>query len=197
MVDQWVVDGLTVFGSVFGLEIVDRTNLAVLSLASRRHAASVWAGAALAFTLTTLVAVLIGQVVVIYLSPYILYVRLAGGAGIVAFGLYTLFLSKGEDEKDEEVVPRQRVFLQSLGLILVLETGDGTQILTIFFVVSIGNLVLVFVAALSALLLVLTLGVKGGQVLRGKLSPKSLQRISGVILVLVGAATIFFSLLFG
>lgn len=190
MVDQWVIETVTVFCTILFLEIFDRTNITVISLSSRSTAKAVWAGAALAFTLSTIVAVLLGQIVLSVFLQYILYIRVIGGAGIIAFGVWT-FLKSKEPEKESPTMSSERAsFVQALLLILALETGDDTQLLTILFVSWVGNAILVLVAALSGLLVAMTLGVKSGQFLKGRVSTRNLERASSVIITMVGVVTI-------
>ncbi len=76
---------LAVFGLVFLAELGDKTQIIILTLAARRKAAVVLAGALAAFFLLNLVAVAVGTLVY-HLIPLQVMQWLAGGV-MILFGL--------------------------------------------------------------------------------------------------------------
>ncbi len=193
--------GLTVFAVIFLFEIVDRTNFATISLAGKHPAKQVWTGAALAFTVSSAISVGIGAVVVAYLPAYLMWVKLLGGAILIAFGLRAVLGGDGEEEErsaEEKLgpVPPRRVVLTAFALILFLEMGDNTQILTFEFVAYAGPspgavvLLVVFVAATLALWCTAAVGALSGRFLRSRVPAEKLERVLGAILVAIGAVTI-------
>jgi putative Ca2+/H+ antiporter (TMEM165/GDT1 family) len=186
---EWVAAGALVFCTIFALEFVDRTNLANIALSSRSPPLQVWIGAALAFLVSTAIAVVLGTLILSFLLPEILYIKVGGGALILAYGAWSLLKVMPEELGDEKV-SAGKVILGTFSLILFLEMGDGTQILTILFVASLGNALLVFFAALLGLLCMAAVGVKLGGYLRGKLAPRTVERTSSVLMIVVGLALI-------
>lgn len=193
---SFLVDGAAVFGTIFLFELVDRTNFAVLGLSAKHPYQVVWAGAAVAFVVSTLFAVGVSAVLQAYLGAELVYVKVAGGIILVVFGLVSLLRSADEEALAEKVpsLTARQVFLASFSLILFLEMGDNTQILTILFVLGTGNLALVAVAASIALICVAAIGARGGHFLKTRVPRRAVERVSAGVLVLVGAATIFFAL---
>lgn len=79
-----------VFGSIFVAELGDKTQLATLLFAVDKDVSKlmVFAGAALALTVTSAINVAVGGVVAQYVSERAL--RFVAGAGFIAIGLWTL-----------------------------------------------------------------------------------------------------------
>jgi len=81
---DWRIFAAT-FSAVFLAEMGDKTQLATMTMASGAARWSVFAGAALALTATTLVAVLLGDAVARYVSPT--WIRRGAGAIFIVMGL--------------------------------------------------------------------------------------------------------------
>jgi len=81
---DWRIFAAT-FSAVFLAEMGDKTQLATMTLASGPARWSVFAGAALALAATTLLAVLLGEVVSRVVSP--IWIRRGAGAIFIALGL--------------------------------------------------------------------------------------------------------------
>ncbi|MCI4346824.1 MAG: TMEM165/GDT1 family protein [Thermoplasmata archaeon] len=188
-----------VFAIIFGFELVDRTNFGVVALSAKHSPSDVWMGAALAFVASTAISVGIGIVAISYLAPYLVWVKVAGGLVLLGFGVRGLLLArKGdspetEDRSDQPLGPTQ-VRLLAFSLILFLEMGDNTQVLTILFVASTRNPLLVFVAAALALISVAAIGARSGEFLRTRVPAERLERLLAMILVVVGVLTVLFAL---
>ena len=177
--------------AVIGLtELVDRTNFALIGLAARYRPASVWAGAAVAFWTTTVLAVLIGSALLAALGGHILYLRLGGGIFLLAYAAYLLFVPESERRSPVGRSP----FTTALLLILLLELGDTTMVFTIAFVVSMPSALVVAVAAGSALTLVAASAAVVGRRLGARLEPRHLDRVVIAVLTIVGVVTILYAL---
>jgi putative Ca2+/H+ antiporter (TMEM165/GDT1 family) len=187
----WITAGAIVFATIFVFEFFDKTNLANIAMAARNPPFHVWLGAAIAFLVSTAIAVTIGTLLLHFLLPQILYVKVGGGALLVAFGAWSL-AKRPKEEPEEGNVDRGKVVMGAFLLILFLEMGDETQILTILFVTSFGNLLLVFLAAILALWCMSALGVKLGAFLKGKASPAVVERVSAVLMIVVGLLLILY-----
>jgi len=79
------------FGLIFLAELGDKTQLAVLAMATQRGPLSVFLGASLALVVSTAVAVILGTVAKGYLPEGSLrLLRYAAGALFIAFGAWTI-----------------------------------------------------------------------------------------------------------
>ena len=86
-----VVTVALAFGLVFLAELGDKTQLAVLAMASQRGPLSVFLGASLALVVSTAIAVILGTVAKGYLPEGGLrLVRYAAGALFIGFGVWTI-----------------------------------------------------------------------------------------------------------
>jgi Ca2+/H+ antiporter, TMEM165/GDT1 family len=198
MTSDLVGDLLLVFAVIFSFEIVDRTNFAVVTLSTRHPHQNVWVGAAGAFLVSTTISVAVGWLIVSYLLAYLEWVRVAGGLVLLLFGARTLLERwPGREAEKAETVPEAltpaQVVAAAFSLVLLLEMGDNTQILTILFVTQM-PLLIVFVAAWAALLSVSAIGAFTGRFLKDRVPAERLERVLGGVLVVVGAVTIAWAL---
>ncbi|MCI4324331.1 MAG: TMEM165/GDT1 family protein [Thermoplasmata archaeon] len=190
MLDDLLLEFALVFAVIGGLEFLDRTNFALIGLAAKLPPRSVWAGAATAFVLTTVLAVLIGAALIAALGGHIVYLRLGGGLFLLAYAGYLVVVP----EADRRPPEGRSAFATALVLILLLELGDTTMIFTILFVASVGNLLLVGLAAATALIAVAATASIIGSRLGARVEPKLLERAVIVILVVAGLVTILYAL---
>jgi putative Ca2+/H+ antiporter (TMEM165/GDT1 family) len=79
---------LTTFATVFLAELGDKTQLATLALATGGSRLAVFVGAACALVLTSLIAVLAGDLVARHVPP--VYLQRGAGLLFVALGVVTL-----------------------------------------------------------------------------------------------------------
>jgi putative Ca2+/H+ antiporter (TMEM165/GDT1 family) len=81
---------ITAFVTIFLAELGDKTQIATLLFASNKDTSKwvVFFGAALALTLTSAIAVLLGGTISEYVSEKTL--KLVGGAGFIVVGIWTL-----------------------------------------------------------------------------------------------------------
>lgn len=201
-----LTEGLTVFAVIFLFEIVDRTNFAMVSLSGKHPPLEVWTGAALAFVVSSAISVAVGAAIVHLLPTYLVWVKVAGGAILIAFGAREIL---GKEEEAEEAsaedrlgrsLPPGKVRLTAFALILFLEMGDNTQILTFEFVASAGAapglsvLLVIFVAATLALWCTSAVGARSGAFLRKRVPVDRLEKFLGGVLVVIGLLTILVAL---
>jgi putative Ca2+/H+ antiporter (TMEM165/GDT1 family) len=190
MANDVVLEFALVFAVIGGLELLDRTNFALIGLAAKLPPRSVWAGAATAFVITTVLAVVIGAALVAALGGHIVYLRLGGGVFLLGYAAYLLAVP----EADRRPPEGRSAYATALLLILLLELGDTTMIFTILFVASVGNPLLVGVAAGLALVAVAASAALIGSRLGARVEPKLLERVVIVILVVAGVVTILYAL---
>ena len=193
--------GLAIFGLVFAIELVSRTNVATILMATRHPFLLVWYGAAIGFAGMTLVSVILGTVVVELLLPYLLWVKIGAGVVIAGAGVFEVSRPQSHDsERDEETLdPRDgrtplQVVADAASLIAVLEIGDDTQILAIGFVAATSQPILVYVAVTLGLVSAAAVGARLGRFLKDRVRPARLRRLAGVALMGVGLGIILFAL---
>jgi putative Ca2+/H+ antiporter (TMEM165/GDT1 family) len=183
----WIGVGIVV-AVIGGLELIDRTSFALISLAARGPSLPTWLGGAAAFVVATGVAVTVGAALVGALGPgRIGLVRIAGGLFLLAYALW-LYLHGGEEERPA-VRDHRSAFAVAFLTILVLEMADTTMIFEIVFVTTFGALV-VFVGGALALAAVAAWDVRIGHHLGRRIDARKLDRIVVVVLTVVGALTI-------
>ena len=176
------------FGAIFVVELPDKTFLATLVLATRYRPVLVWVGVGLAFTVQTLVAVLLGHAASLLPSGYV------QAASIVLFAVGAAVLiregrshqeASGEEYAAGEPASGLRAVLASFLVLFAAEWGDLSQLLTISLVARYEAPAAVFVGALAALLSVSALAVVAGKSLLRWIPIHTLHYVgAGVCLVL-------------
>ncbi len=184
-----------VFGTIFVVELPDKTFIAALVLSTRYKPLAVWVGVGLAFLAQTLIAVLAG-----HLATY-LPQMLVRSVALVIFmvGAVVLFRSApGADEEEKETEEEYagkaadaRTGLKAVGasflVLFAAEWGDLSQLLTISMIAKYGHPVSVFIGAWAALLTVSGLAVLAGRVLLRHIRLSTVHYVgSAVCLVLAG-----------
>jgi putative Ca2+/H+ antiporter (TMEM165/GDT1 family) len=184
---------LVVLVVVGGLELFDRTSFALIALSARARAGPTWAGGAVAFVLSTGIAVTVGAAVVAALGPqHLAWVRVGGGVFLVAYAVW-MALRPAEVEDARRSPDVRSAFMTAFVTIFLLEIGDTTMIFQIVFVANYGWWV-VFGAGVLGLVAVAAWDVLLGQRLGARLSPERLKLVVVVVLLIVGALTILYGL---
>ena len=131
-----------VFGSIFIVELPDKTFIAALVLSTRYKPLAVWIGVGLAFGVQTLVAVTVGALATLLPEGVVKGVAIA----IFLIGAFLLFRTApgadaAEQEQEEEFAAKSvddRSFVKaavaSFLVLFAAEWGDLSQLLTITFV---------------------------------------------------------------
>lgn len=190
---------VTVFVTIFVVELPDKTFIATLVLATRYRPLLVWVGVASAFLVQTVVAVAFGGLIsrlpeqpvhalvaVIFLVAGILLLRGAGKA------------DAEEAETEEEFAGKAtadasglKAVSTSFLILFLAEWGDLSQLATAGFVARRGEPLSVGLGAFLALAVVSALGALMGRALLKRLRLSIIRRIGGVICllfaVLIGA----------
>jgi Ca2+/H+ antiporter, TMEM165/GDT1 family len=183
------------FGTIFLVELPDKTFLATLVLATRYRPLFVWIGVGLAFTVQTGVAVLLGHAASFLPDGLVRGVA----AGMFLLGAVLLFRegrSHHQSSGEEYVANARDVHgvRQVLTCFLVLfaaEWGDLSQLLTITLVTRFDDPLAVFVGALGALLTVSALAVLAGQQLLRWIPLHVLHYIGAGVCLVLGLATVY------
>jgi Ca2+/H+ antiporter, TMEM165/GDT1 family len=191
-----VVIALT-FAAIFVVELPDKTFLATLVLSTRYPPVLVWIGVGLAFTVQTLVAVLLGHAVS-FLPEDI--VRAAAGL-MFLIGAVLLFRegrSHHQASEDEAEIAAKakdvhgaKVILTSFLILFAAEWGDLSQLLTISLVAKYENPVSVFIGALGALLAVSGLAVVSGRALLKRISLHALHYVGAAVCLVLAILTAY------
>ncbi|GAB2776376.1 TMEM165/GDT1 family protein [Nocardioides salsibiostraticola] len=179
------------FGTIFVVELPDKTFLATLVLATRYRPILVWIGVAAAFAVQTTVAVALGQLATFLPGDVVrsasLVMFLAGAVLLIREAR-----SHAAAEADEDTAPTTpasgwRAVAASFLVLFAAEWGDLSQLLTLSLVARYDDAPSVFVGALAALLAVSGLAVVVG---RSLLRVIALDRLHyGGALVCLGLAT--------
>jgi Ca2+/H+ antiporter, TMEM165/GDT1 family len=185
------------FGAIFVVELPDKTFLATLVLSTRYPPVLVWIGVGLAFTVQTLVAVLLGHAVSFLPEDL---VRAAAGL-MFLIGAVLLFRegrSHHQASEDEAEIAAKakdvhgaKVILTSFLILFAAEWGDLSQLLTISLVAKYENPVSVFIGALGALLAVSGLAVLSGRALLTRISLHALHYVGAAVCLALAVLTAY------
>lgn len=192
---------LTIVGTIFVAELTDKDALLILSLATRIRPLLVFAAGSVAFTATSALIVLLGSLLVTVVP--ISAVKVIGG--VIMLGYAVLEYRRGlriKEESDKREAPLFRhfgrrevyAFLGILASLMLLDlAGDATELLTVVFVAQFGNILLVFTAAVVALVVASgvesALGARLGRVL----SARVVRRLSVAVFLVIGTLIILTS----
>jgi putative Ca2+/H+ antiporter (TMEM165/GDT1 family) len=187
------------FGTIFLVELPDKTFIAALVLSTRYKPLAVWVGVGLAFGVQTLVAVTAGTLAT--LLPDIVIRSVAIVIFLIgAFVLYRTAPGADAEEKETEeefgakATESKTFFKAIVASFLVLfaaEWGDLSQLLTISLVARYHDHVSVFVGAWAALLAVSGLAVLAGRVLLRYMKLSVLHYVGAAVCLVLAAFTLY------
>jgi putative Ca2+/H+ antiporter (TMEM165/GDT1 family) len=170
---------------VLAVELPDKTLMATLVLAGRYRAVPVVVGAAAAFFVQCLIAVVAGQVIALLPRPAVL------GVVAVLFGIGAVLLiresldhgdeSDGDQARQPPATGFRRVTLISFGVLFAAEWGDSSQLATAAMVARYDALVSVFLASWLALVGVAVLAATAGQLILKHVPVRWVQRVAGLL----------------
>jgi putative Ca2+/H+ antiporter (TMEM165/GDT1 family) len=187
-----------VFGSIFVVELPDKTFIATLVLATRFRPLYVWIGVSLAFLVQTLVAVAVGGLLAqLPKRPVEIFAA-------VMFLVGGVLLLRGADKADEEEAETEEEFSHkgaatavglraiavSFGVLFLAEWGDLSQLLTASMVLQFKEPVSVFIGAFLALVTVSGLAAVLGRALLTRVKLATIRRIGGGVCLLLAALTV-------
>ena len=185
--------------ALFVTELTDKDALLLLTLATRTRAPRVFLAGATAFVFTTSVIVTVGTLA-IRIIP-ILWIKVAGGAVMLAFGLWetrTLVGERAIREQEERLEkPRNglRAFLMMVGALALLDlAGDATEVLTIVFVAQYSDSLLVFSAVCVGLIAATAVETILGNRLGRILTPRKIRLLSIIVFLSLGSFILVTSL---
>ena len=188
------------FGTIFVVELPDKTFIATLVLSTRYRPLAVWIGVGLAFGVQTLVAVTAGALATLLPDTLVKTVAMA----IFLLGAFLLFRTAPsadaeEKEQEEEFAAKAgadqgpnsfvKAAVASFLVLFVAEWGDLSQLLTISLVTKYDH-VNVFLGAWLALLTVSGLAVVAGRLLLRHLRLSVLHYVGAAVCLLLAAVTL-------
>ncbi len=193
--DPFLISFATIAAALFVTELTDKDALLILSVATRVRAPVVFVAGAVAFVFDTAVIVLLGALLLTFVP--IFWVRIAGGAAMLSYGLWEArgLAGKGAVDKEETRIKKSgstwKLFLTLLGSLIVLDlAGDATEILTIVFVAQYDNALLVFFAVSAGLVAATALETALGNRLGKILTPSRIRFGSMLVFLVLGVAII-------
>lgn len=182
---------LSVFGFIFVAELPDKTALASMVLATRYKPLVVFGGAALAFIIQSLVAILVGGLFAMLPQEWV-----HRGAGVL-FLVFAFFMWRRNDD-EEEAKEEQAVkaagqkFYQGIwatfSVVFLAEWGDLTQLATATLAAKYNDPVSVFVGATLALWAVAGIAIVIGSKASQFLKPHIVKWVAIGIFTLLGLA---------
>jgi putative Ca2+/H+ antiporter (TMEM165/GDT1 family) len=187
------------FGTIFLVELPDKTFIAALVLSTRYRPLMVWLGVGLAFFIQTVIGVTAGHLASLLPQTLIHVVALV----IFLIGGVVLFRSapgaeEEEVEAEEEYAARAteartglKALTASFLVLFAAEWGDLSQLLTISLVAKYEQPFAVFVGAWGALLAVSGLAVIAGRVLMRYMSLTVLHYIGGTVCLVLAGVTLY------
>jgi putative Ca2+/H+ antiporter (TMEM165/GDT1 family) len=186
-----------VFGTIFLVELPDKTFIATLVMSTRFRPLLVWIGVCLAFFVQTGIAVLAGGLIArLPRTPVEVF-------ACAMFLIGGILLLRGAGKADEEEAETEaefgakaarqvvgwRVVTLCFTVLFLAEWGDLSQILTASLVVRYDDPLSVFVGAFLALAVVSGLAAALGRTLLTRMKLSTLRRIGGTVCLLLAAYT--------
>jgi putative Ca2+/H+ antiporter (TMEM165/GDT1 family) len=171
---------------IFVAEIPDKTSVATVVLATGQRPWAVFIGAAAAFAIQSLIAVVAGST--LSLLPHLL-VRVMSGLLFLVYAV-ALWLKAREDAETADItVPTAfwAVAGKAFAVVFIAEFGDMTQLATAALVAKYPHPITILAAATLALWSVSALAIIAGHRLQRLIDPQRLQRIASVIFAVLGA----------
>jgi putative Ca2+/H+ antiporter (TMEM165/GDT1 family) len=179
---------VSTFGLIFVAEIPDKTAFAALFLATCNNPLAVFIGAAGAFVIQSLVAVISGDIIS-RLAPSL--VHLAAG---VLFLIFAVAMWRKQELQNDipqsqcegKPVRFSQTVVSSFLVIFAAEWGDLTQLATATLAAKYSSPFTIFIAATLALWAVTGVGVIVGYQAKKVIDPKLFQRVAATAFALVG-----------
>ncbi len=201
MVDPNLGPFFAIASALFITELTDKDALLILTLATKIRASVVFLAGSTAFVLTTTIFVTAGTLVSSFVP--ILWIKLAGGAFMIAYGLWEArgFVGQSMVEQEEKRLQKTtsglKVFLRMVATLALLDiAGDATEILTIVLVAQYSDALLVFSATCTGLIAATAMETVLGNRVGRLLTRQRIRYVSIVVFVLIGAFIIVTSVVY-
>lgn len=197
-----MTDFLTAFGGIAGAiflaELADKDAFLLITVSTRAKARTAFLAGVTAFAMTTALFVTLGALLIVLVPVH--WVRLTGGAVMLAYGLWEARAIFGPGEAEERETRTEgtrgpwRAFLALVAALAILDiAGDATEVLTIVFVAKYSDPLLVFLGASTGLFSAAAIETALGNRLGRVLTPRRLRYVSVAVFLGLGAFIIAFS----
>ncbi len=178
-----------VFVVIFIAELPDKSLFATLILSSKFPAFFVWLGAAAAFLIHVIIAVLAGHLLTLlphWLLEVVIGTLFLAGALLIFFGKHGVEEATHHEPKPRVVVAPSfwKVFGTSFTVVFLGEWGDITQISVANYSAHYHDAINVAIGATLGLWTVAALGVTAGSKVLTRIPATLLQRVTGTVLLL-------------
>lgn len=177
---------LASFGIILVAELGDKTQLAVISLSSKRKSKSVFIGALLAFAVVDGVSALVGGAIAAFIP--IFWIGIVAGVAFIVFAVYTLVFER--DEKPE-TSDRSLTVASSFSLVALMELGDKTQLASISLAAEYNAPILVFIGVMLAFAVLAGFGVMLGMAISRYVPLRYVRIGSGLLFIVFGVTFIW------
>jgi len=167
-------------------ELADKTQLVTFALVTETgKPVQVYLGVLGGLLCVTALGVLAGSLIGLFIP--LLLIQIIAGIIFIIIGVFALYKARS-NSNDEEVqsVESKRVWVRAFALLFLAELGDKTQILVILLVATTGQLILVFLAAFTALAVVNGIGVVIGDRVRHYLSSSIIRYVAAIAFIFAG-----------
>lgn len=173
------------FALVAVAEFGDKTQVAVMTLASRYRPRPVFLGSLLGVGLANAVGVIAGSLLDTVLPVF--WVRVGSGVAFILLGLYGL-----APRRDEEVNVKGggSAFSASASLIALMEFGDKTQLAAMLLAAEYDAPIEVFSGAMLAFVILMGLGVAVGATLTKLVPRRYIKAVSSLLFIIFGIASL-------
>jgi putative Ca2+/H+ antiporter (TMEM165/GDT1 family) len=187
-----------VFGTIFVVELPDKTFIATLVLSTRFRPLLVWFGVTAAFLIQTLVAVLVGGLLAqLPRTP----VQVVAALMFLIGGIILIRGAASADEEEKETEEEfshkgaaaatgLRAVATSFVVLFLAEWGDLSQLFTASMVLRYDEPLSVFVGAFTALAAVSALAALLGRALLATIHLSTIRRIGGGVCLLIALFTV-------
>jgi Ca2+/H+ antiporter, TMEM165/GDT1 family len=177
----------TTFAAIFVAELPDKTALTALVLATRYRPLPVFAGAGLALTVQSALAVVAGSLLARLPSRWVQI-----GAGLLFVGCAIVMWLRGPETADEAAagVDRNRgswaVFTTTFAMVFVAELGDLTQLGTAALQAKYNAWLPIYLGSASALWAVAAIAVFVGHRASRLFEARIVHKIAAVVFAVIG-----------
>jgi putative Ca2+/H+ antiporter (TMEM165/GDT1 family) len=182
---NWLLALGTAFAAIFLAEMGDKTQLMTISFAAKYPRWLVFWAVFSAMALLTVMAVLIGGIIVQYIP--LVYIEVASGAVFVAFGAWGLYKMDEEETEDVKEKDGKRPFFMIFSLLLLAELGDKTQLMAISLSATFDAPLPVAVGAILGFAAVVALGVALGEAIARKVKRRYVVVGAALFSIALGA----------
>lgn len=198
MADFTLTSFAVIAATLFVTELTDKDAFLLIAVSTKVRALLVFLAGVSAFTFTTALIVTLGSLLVT-LVP-VSWVRLAGGAVMIAYGIWEARGLVGERavEEEESKIAKAgsawKVFVTMVVALALLDlAGDATEVLTIVYVAHYANPFLVFSGACTGLISATAVETALGNRLGRLLTPRRLRYGSAAAFLILGFSIILLS----